>query len=31
MYGRKAYKSLDEAPERKIPFGKCRRVWEDNI
>ena len=29
--GRSAFKILTGKPTRKIPFGKPRRRWEDNI
>jgi hypothetical protein len=28
---RNAYKILVGKPEGKIPLGRCRRRWEDNI
>jgi hypothetical protein len=29
--GRGVYKVLVGKPEGKIPLGRCRRRWEDNI
>jgi hypothetical protein len=28
---RNAYKILDGKPEQRIPFGRSRNGWEDNI